>query len=251
MLEQRQQRHRLEAAKRGFGGEPREHAGGVSASAIAAGIVDRHVPALERGQHAAGERAVGRHQRRGLVLAFRPPRARQSRWRALPPRRWRLRSRRWTQGLRRRLRRNRRSLQRACQCSVVEAGRSASETTPRGRARRLASCVTASRAMPSAVSSACMENCGWPAAGAPSDFRRPRRRRSPATTARRDPCRARAAPPRRAAGCAMVASSFAVAGIEPVEPAAITGALLPARRCGLGLDQSVAALGGVDRGRAR
>ncbi len=92
MLEQRQQRHRLEAAERGFGRQPREHAGWRVGERVAAGIVDRHVPALERGHHAARQRAVGRHQRGGLVLAFRPPRAAPPRWRALLPRRWRPRS---------------------------------------------------------------------------------------------------------------------------------------------------------------
>ena len=45
---------------------------------------------------------------------------------------------------------------------------------------------------------------------------------------------------------AMVASSLAVAGIEPVEPAAITGASLVGEALGLGLDQSVAPLGRLD-----
>ena len=44
---------------------------------------------------------------------------------------------------------------------------------------------------------------------------------------------------------AMVASSFAVAGIEPVEPAAITGALL-LRAARFRLDQAVAPLGRLD-----
>ncbi len=70
MLEQRQQRHRLEAAERDLGGEPREHAGGR------VGQAHRHrnrpppPSSAERSHHAAGERAVGRHQRGGLVLAF-------------------------------------------------------------------------------------------------------------------------------------------------------------------------------------
>ncbi len=67
MLEQRQQRHRRQAVQRGLGGEPREHAGRRVGQRVAAGIVDRHVPARQRRQHAAGQRAVGRHQRGGLV----------------------------------------------------------------------------------------------------------------------------------------------------------------------------------------
>ena len=44
----------------------------------------------------------------------------------------------------------------------------------------------------------------------------------------------------------MVASSVAVAGIEPVEPAAITGACAACEPLGFGLDQPVAALGRLD-----
>ncbi len=40
---------------------------GVSAQRVTAGIVNRHVPARHRRQHAAGERPVGRHQRGGLA----------------------------------------------------------------------------------------------------------------------------------------------------------------------------------------
>jgi hypothetical protein len=54
MLEQREQRHRLEPAEGRFGGEPREHAGRRFGKRVAAGIVDRHMPALERGGDAAG-----------------------------------------------------------------------------------------------------------------------------------------------------------------------------------------------------
>ena len=45
----------------------------------------------------------------------------------------------------------------------------------------------------------------------------------------------------------MVASSFAVAGIEPVEPAAITGCVAAGEALHLGVDQQVAPFGGVDR----
>ena len=53
MLEQRQERHRLEAAERCFGGEPREHAGRRIGKCIAARIVDRDMPAFECGDDAA------------------------------------------------------------------------------------------------------------------------------------------------------------------------------------------------------
>ena len=60
------------------------------------------------------------------------------------------------------------------------------------------------------------------------------------------PCRGRAAPRAPCGSVAMVASSLAVAGIEPVEPAAITGASRAGQALGLGLDQLVAPLGGFD-----
>ena len=64
----------------------------------------------------------------------------------------------------------------------------------RGRAaRRSPSAVTASRTMPMRCSSAAMANCGWPCAASR------RRWRCPSTSRRRDRCRGRAAPARRAA----------------------------------------------------
>ena len=54
-------------SERRLGGEPREHAGRRVGERVAAGIVDRHVPARQRRQHAAGQRAVRRHQRGGLA----------------------------------------------------------------------------------------------------------------------------------------------------------------------------------------
>ena len=70
MFQQRQQRHRLQAAERGFRRQPREHAGWRVGERIAAGIVHRHLPALQRGHHAARQRAVGRHQSGGLVFGL-------------------------------------------------------------------------------------------------------------------------------------------------------------------------------------
>ena len=67
MLEQRQQRHRREPAERRLGDQPREHAGRRVGQRVAAGIVDRHVPARQRRQHAPRQRAVGRDQRGGLA----------------------------------------------------------------------------------------------------------------------------------------------------------------------------------------
>ena len=89
-----------------------------------------------------------------------------------------------------------------------------------------ASAVTSSRAIPMRCSSACMANCGWPARrrllGVAAD-------QSPGSR-RRDRCRARAAPRRRAAGRRWWRAASAVAGIEPVEPAAITGPACAASR---------------------
>ena len=71
MLQQREQRDRLESAQRGLRDEPREHAGLGIGQAIAAGIVGLDVPALERRRDAARQRAIRRHQRGGLVLVHR------------------------------------------------------------------------------------------------------------------------------------------------------------------------------------
>src|SRR6185437_13916121 len=70
MLEQRQQRDRFEAAKGGLRRQPREHTGRRVGQRIAAGIIDRYAPALQRSDDAARQRAVGRHQRGGFVLGL-------------------------------------------------------------------------------------------------------------------------------------------------------------------------------------
>ena len=164
---------------------------------VAAGIVDRHVPARERRQHAARQRAVGRDQRGGLVracstasrsatamasasssalaasitatfasagVARRSPSSQ-----ALPP-----------------------AIGRAARAAALR------RRSARGReARRRQARATSSRAMPMRRSSACMANCGWPKAGAS-------RRRVPPISSRRrrrDRYRAPAAPRRRAAAC--------------------------------------------------
>ena len=59
---------------------------------------------------------------------------------------------------------------------------------------------------------------------------RPCCRRAFARRPRRDRCRVRGERRRHCGSCAIAASNFAVAGIEPVEPAAITGWFEPARR---------------------
>ena len=98
------------------------------------------------------------------------------------------------------------------------------------RAPLAASGVTSSRAMPMRRSSACMASCGWPEAGActtrPPSLISPIRSHAASS-------RSVSSPGSTTAPCgsfAMVASRLAVAGIEPVEPAAITGASFTARR---------------------
>ncbi len=69
-----------------------------------------------------------------------------------------------------------------------------------------------------------MANCAWPAAGRPSWLSSPS---LPAISAHEASSSVVSRPGSTTAPCgslAMVASSLAVAGIEPVEPAAITGA---------------------------
>ena len=68
MLQQRQQRRRLAAVQCCFRSEPRENAGLRVHQRVAAGIVDRQIPAAERGDDAARQRAIRRHQRGGLAV---------------------------------------------------------------------------------------------------------------------------------------------------------------------------------------
>ncbi len=63
MLRQCEQRHRPQPGERRFGGKPRENARRRLVKRAAAGILASNVPAPERRRDAAGERAVGGHQR--------------------------------------------------------------------------------------------------------------------------------------------------------------------------------------------
>ena len=95
MLEEREQPHRVGR----LGQPPRRAAGrrrprGMTVERRAGGIVDGEAPAAELGRDAAGERAVGRHQRRPSRRASRPPRGWRARWRAPPPARCGRRGRR-------------------------------------------------------------------------------------------------------------------------------------------------------------
>ena len=71
MFEQRQQRDRGKTVQRGFGGEPGKDSGRRFGERVAAGILGGNVPARQRGEHAAPERAVRRHQRGGLAVVHR------------------------------------------------------------------------------------------------------------------------------------------------------------------------------------
>ena len=71
MFEEREQRHRFEPAKRGRCGEPRKYAGRRVGERLAAGIFRHDVPARQRGENTASERAVRRHQRRRPAVMHR------------------------------------------------------------------------------------------------------------------------------------------------------------------------------------
>ena len=138
---------------------------GVSAKAIAAGIVHLDLPAFERRQR-RGAPARGRASpARRSCLASRPPRARRPRWPAPPPRHWRPRSS--TREASACAMAASKSFFFALQRSVVAAGRKASDTS-HSRPFAGANCSTSLRLMRIWSSSACMANCAWPAAGAPS-----------------------------------------------------------------------------------
>ncbi len=103
--------------------------------------------------------------------------------------------------------------------SADAAGRRASETS-RSRPCGSTKFSTALRGMPMRASSACMANCGWPGDGARCLLS------SPPIIRQASSSRSVSRPGSTTAPCgnfAMAAINSAVAGIEPVEPAAITG----------------------------
>jgi len=67
VLEEGEQRNRRKPAERGVRRQPREPSRGRVRERVAAGIVDRDFPALQRRQHPTRQGAVGRDQGRGLV----------------------------------------------------------------------------------------------------------------------------------------------------------------------------------------
>ena len=106
---------------------------------------------------------------------------------------------------------------RSRQRCVAAAGRMISDTSA-SRPCAGASAVTSSRRTPRRASNACMANCGCPIAGAASA--------APPIMVQASSSRCVSSPGSTTAPCgrrAMVASKAAVAGIEPVDPAAITG----------------------------
>ena len=164
--------------ERRLGGELREPAGRRVGEPVAAGIVDRDLPALERGQHAAGERAVGRHQRRGLLRRLdRLAQRHRDRERFLFGIGGFDHGKPLERGFDLRLRS--RTLASPCQSigHCRRPQRLGQVALAAVRAPGSASAVTASRAIPIRRSSACMANCGCPTAGAttsrPAASRRP------------------------------------------------------------------------------
>ena len=222
MLEQRQQRHRRQPAERRLRDEPREHAGRRVGERIAAGIVDR-ARSSARAPPARGAPARGRASPAPRSCpVFRPPRAARPRWRAPPPRRWRPRSRTATPARASAWAAKSGSRQPLLPGSVAAAGRSASETSrsrPCGRARAEHAHLVARDA------DALQQRRHGELRMA--DRRRDRVARSRGPISSHDGAsRSVSRPGSTTAPCgslAMVASSSAVAGIEPVEPAAITG----------------------------
>ena len=222
---------------------------GVSASASPPESSTGDVPARQRGEHAARQRAVGRDQRRGLACRLDRLAQRDRDGERLLLGVGGLDHRQALRARRRRARRNR-SRRARCQRSVAAAGRSASETkrsraVRRGRAERAH--LVARDADP-------------PQQRLHGELRmadrgridsRPSASRRPAIRSQDSASRSVSRPGSTTAPCgslAMVAISSAVAGIEPVEPAAITGpSVCAASRCRLGLDQRVAPRGRLDR----
>ena len=226
--------------ERGLRHEPREHAGLGVGQRIAAGIVGLDVPAPERGDDAARQRAVGRHQRGGLVLVHRLAQRDRDGERLVLG----IGGLDHGEACERRVARRVIDALRPALGRVRRPHRLGGEPFARRRLRRAR--ATSSRAMPMRRSSACMASCGWPNAGLP--MRSPSRCRRSAP--RRASSRSVSSPGSTTAPCgsfAMVASSFAVAGIEPVEPAAITGPSCDREPYALGLDQQVAPRRRLDR----
>ena len=203
---------------------------GVSASDIAAGIVDRHVPARQRGDHAArrarGRASPARRSCPGLRPLSRKATAMASASSSA------LAASITAMVVQRRVGVRRRTWRRAASLLPKLAGRRRPQRFGDERSRP---CAAAGASVCDLVARACrcaQQRLPWRIAdgrGARVVVSR-RRPRSAPRSRRRDRCRGRAAPRAPCGSRAMVASSVAVAGIEPVEPAAITGPALLASR---------------------
>ncbi len=114
---------------------------------------------------------------------------------------------------------------RRCHCEVAFEGRIASETStsrPCGAGEPRMS--TSLRAIPNRYSSACIANCGWFGAGGVVNL--PCALRIPPSNCHESSSRSVSSPGSTTAPCGRALTAwrnFAVAGIDPVEPAAITG----------------------------
>ena len=205
----------------------------------AGGIVDRKAPAAKLGRDAPGDGAVGRHQRGASRPASPPPRAAPARSPSPPPARCAPRA-----GRRRPWRRSASAAAVSAQRSVVSAGRRASATKPAAGGKR-----RAGGGQRLDVFAQDAELADRAASGRTADGRRRSAARSSASPIASQVSASRSwsrpgsttAP---SAWRAIALSRAAVAGIEPVEPAATTGPAEPRRR---GADQRVAAHRRVDQ----
>ena len=241
MLEQRQQRHRLQAVA----APPRRRAARKCRPACPSAHRRRNRrPAHSSGQrrqHAARQRAVGRHQRRGLARVSRASRSATAMASASSSALAASITARFCHAAGDLLPRHPARSSRSCH-SVGRGGRAATLPTPASRARapRARQASTSSRAMPMRLSSAVHGELRMAGGGrrvnAPSPC-------PPPIMFHASSSRSVSRPGSTTAPCgsvAMAASSFAVAGIEPVEPAAITGPHAAREPRGFRLDQAIA-----------
>ncbi len=114
---------------------------------------------------------------------------------------------------------------RSCHCAVAVDGRITSDiSTSRPCGAGAPNISTSSRRRPNRSSSACIANCGWFDAGGVANF--PCASRMPPIVPHDSSSRSVSSPGSTTAPCGSFATAgrnLAVAGIEPVEPAAITG----------------------------
>ena len=201
---------------------------GVSDKRIAAGIVDRHVPAFERRQHAARQRAIGRDQGGPALAALRRAVVDRFAQRDCDGERFLFRMRGF----------DHRHARRATSCALRKV---ASRSGAFARDRSMPPAATLPTRTPRAHAAAGRASVDHVAARDADALQQRRkailrmtdRLRSPSARIIRHDASSRSVsrPGSTIAPCgnaAIVSSSIAVEGIEPVEPAAITGPPLPA-----------------------